>query len=67
MSGSIVSLNMDELESAAELVYRVVSPTPQYAWPNSAAAPDVQFGSNTRITRRPALSRFGAASCIWTG
>src|ERR1700704_4949264 len=24
---------MDELESAAELVHRVVPPTPQYAWP----------------------------------
>jgi threonine dehydratase len=24
---------MDELESAAELVHRVVAPTPQYAWP----------------------------------
>lgn len=33
MSGSIVSLNMSELESATELVHRVVPPTPQYAWP----------------------------------
>src|SRR5438105_3291102 len=33
MSGSIISLNMNELESAAELVHRVVPPTPQYAWP----------------------------------
>jgi threonine dehydratase len=27
---------MNELESAAELVHRVVSPTPQYAWPKLA-------------------------------
>src|ERR1700736_6573115 len=33
VSGSIVSFAMSELESAAELVHRVVQPTPQYAWP----------------------------------
>jgi len=33
MSGSLIALKMDELESAAELVHRVVPPTPQYAWP----------------------------------
>jgi threonine dehydratase len=33
VSGSIVSFGLAELESAAEQVHRVVSPTPQYAWP----------------------------------
>jgi threonine dehydratase len=33
MSGSLVSFEMSELERAAELVHRVVQPTPQYAWP----------------------------------
>jgi threonine dehydratase len=33
VSGSVVSFEMSELESAAELVHRVVQPTPQYAWP----------------------------------
>lgn len=33
MAGSIVSFAMNELESAAALVRRVVPPTPQYAWP----------------------------------
>ena len=33
MGGSVVSFEMGELESAAELVHRVVLPTPQYAWP----------------------------------
>ena len=33
MSGSIISFDMDELESAAQFVHRVVPPTPQYAWP----------------------------------
>ena len=28
-----LSLDLSELERAAELVHRVVSPTPQYAWP----------------------------------
>jgi threonine dehydratase len=33
VGGSVVSFEMSELESAAELVHRVVPPTPQYAWP----------------------------------
>jgi len=33
MDGSVVSFKMSELEGAAELVHRVVHPTPQYAWP----------------------------------
>jgi threonine dehydratase len=33
VSGSRVSFELPELESAAELVHRVVPPTPQYAWP----------------------------------
>ncbi len=33
MSGSAVSFELNELEQAAELVHRVVAPTPQYAWP----------------------------------
>ena len=33
MAGSIVTLQMSELELAAELVHQVVPPTPQYAWP----------------------------------
>lgn len=33
MGGSLVSFELAELESAAELVHRVVPPTPQYAWP----------------------------------
>jgi threonine dehydratase len=33
VNGSPVSFEMSELESAAELVHRVVQPTPQYAWP----------------------------------
>lgn len=33
MDGSVVSFKMSELEAAAELVHRVVHPTPQYAWP----------------------------------
>ena len=33
MSGSVISLELNELENAAELVHRVVPPTPQYAWP----------------------------------
>ena len=36
MSGSIISVGLPELESAAELVHRVVPPTPQYAWPKLA-------------------------------
>ncbi len=36
MGGSIVSFELAELESAAELVHRVVTPTPQYAWPKLA-------------------------------
>jgi threonine dehydratase len=28
-----VTLQLNELESAAELVHRIVAPTPQYAWP----------------------------------
>ena len=30
---------LDELESAAKLVYEVVPPTPQYAWPKLRSAP----------------------------
>ncbi len=33
MGGSVVCFEMSELESAAELVHRVILPTPQYAWP----------------------------------
>lgn len=33
MTGPIVSFQLGELESAAELVHRVVPPTPQYLWP----------------------------------
>ena len=33
MTQSILSLSLDELERAAELVHTVVPPTPQYAWP----------------------------------
>ena len=33
MAGSRLTLQLNELESAAELVHRVVPPTPQYAWP----------------------------------
>lgn len=33
MAGSPLTLQLNELESAAELVHRVVPPTPQYAWP----------------------------------
>jgi threonine dehydratase len=33
VSGTRVTLQLNELESAAELVHRVVLPTPQYAWP----------------------------------
>src|ERR1700747_1890247 len=33
MSGSVISLELSELEDAAELVHLVVPPTPQYAWP----------------------------------
>jgi threonine dehydratase len=33
VGGSVVSFAMSELESAAELVHRIVLPTPQYAWP----------------------------------
>ncbi len=36
MGGSILSFELAELESAAELVHRVVPPTPQYAWPKLA-------------------------------
>jgi len=31
--GSVMSLQLNELESAAELVHRVIPPTPQYPWP----------------------------------
>jgi threonine dehydratase len=33
MSGSVMTFGLDELERAAEVVHRVVPPTPQYAWP----------------------------------
>ena len=33
MAAAVVSFELSELESAAELVHRVVPPTPQYAWP----------------------------------
>lgn len=33
VSGSVVSFDLSELEGAAELVHRVLLPTPQYAWP----------------------------------
>ena len=33
MTESTLSLSLDELERAAELVHTVVPPTPQYAWP----------------------------------
>lgn len=33
MAESILSISLDELERAAELVHKVVPPTPQYAWP----------------------------------
>lgn len=33
MSGSVTFLELNELEDAAELVRRVLPPTPQYAWP----------------------------------
>ena len=33
MSGSMASFSIAELDQAAELVHRVVPPTPQYAWP----------------------------------
>jgi len=33
---SVVSLDLSELEQAAELVHKVVLPTPQYAWPKLA-------------------------------
>jgi len=33
MSGSVMTISLDELERAAAVVHRVVLPTPQYAWP----------------------------------
>jgi threonine dehydratase len=33
VDGSVISFKLSELEAAAELVHRVVHPTPQYAWP----------------------------------
>lgn len=33
MTGSILSFELEELERAAQVVHRVVPPTPQYAWP----------------------------------
>ncbi len=36
MGASIVSFDLAELEGAAELVHRVVAPTPQYIWPKLA-------------------------------
>jgi threonine dehydratase len=33
MSGAVMSFEMSELERAAEVVRRVLPPTPQYAWP----------------------------------
>jgi threonine dehydratase len=33
MSGPRLDLTLDEIASAAELIHRIVPPTPQYAWP----------------------------------
>src|ERR1700744_3919201 len=33
MTGSRLSFDLAELERAAELVHKVIPPTPQYAWP----------------------------------
>ena len=37
MLDSILRFELDELESAAQLVYRVMPPTPLYAWPKLAS------------------------------
>jgi threonine dehydratase len=36
LGASVISFELAELESAAELVHRVIAPTPQYAWPKLA-------------------------------
>jgi threonine dehydratase len=36
LGASVISFELAEIESAAELVHRVIAPTPQYAWPKLA-------------------------------
>jgi threonine dehydratase len=33
MAGTVLDVTLDELEQAAQFVYRTLPPTPQYAWP----------------------------------
>jgi threonine dehydratase len=37
MTGSVLDVTLDELEQAAQFVYRTLPPTPQYAWPKLKA------------------------------
>src|ERR1700731_2912862 len=37
MTGTVLDVTLDELEQAAQFVYRTLPPTPQYAWPKLKA------------------------------
>jgi threonine dehydratase len=37
MTGSVLDVTLDQLEQAAQFVYRTLPPTPQYAWPKLKA------------------------------
>src|SRR5271169_2538908 len=60
-----IAFEMSELQSAAQLVHRVMPPTPLYAWPRFDGPAVCGLKWKHRISLRPVRSRFAAASSTW--